>query len=105
MINWINSWNAGNKKEVYELVFRLGTITVFQMEFCPCFKCEKKKCARFRFMLLNFGFEIQNMSFSRKFCDKSPFKQKDEDPNTFKLGLNELGESPVRNRNKYFLFQ
>ena len=59
MINWINSWKAGNKKEVYEINFRLGTWTIFEMMLCPCFKCEKKgKCARFRFMILNFGFEI-----------------------------------------------
>ena len=23
MINWINSWKAGNKKEVYKLVFMI----------------------------------------------------------------------------------
>ena len=60
MINWINSWNAGNKKEVYEINFRLGTWTIFEMMFCPCWKCENKKktCSRFRFMILNLGFEI-----------------------------------------------
>ena len=59
MINWINSWNAGNKKEVYKIDFRLGKVTVFELSFCPCWKCENKgKCARFRFMILNFGFEI-----------------------------------------------
>ena len=60
MINWINSWNAGNKKEVYEINFRLGTWTIFELMFCPCWKCENKKktCARFRFMILNLGFEI-----------------------------------------------
>ena len=58
MINWINSWNAGNKKEVYELSFRLGTWTIFELMFCPCWKCEKKSCKRFRFMILNLGFEI-----------------------------------------------
>ena len=60
MINWINSWNSGNKKEVYELSFRLGKLTVFELRFCPCWICENKKasCTRFRFMILNFGFEI-----------------------------------------------
>ena len=58
MINWINSWNAGNKKEVYELSFRLGTWTMLELMFCPCWKCEKKSCKRFRFMILNLGFEI-----------------------------------------------
>ena len=60
MINWINSWNSGNKKEVYELSFRLGKLTVFELGFCPCLVCENKKgsCKRFRFMIMNFGFEI-----------------------------------------------
>lgn len=58
MINWINSWNAGNKKEVYKIDFRLGKVTVFEMSFCPCWKCENKSCKRFRFMILNLGFEI-----------------------------------------------
>ena len=57
-MNWINSWKAGNKKEVYELSFRLGTWTVFEFVLCPCASCTKKDCARFRFMILNFGFEI-----------------------------------------------
>ena len=59
MINWINSWKAGNKKEKYELLFRLGTWTMFELMFCPCAMCENKvKCPRFRFMIFNFGFEI-----------------------------------------------
>ena len=59
MVNWINSWKAGNKKEKYELVFRLGTWTMFEVMFCPCAKCNNKgTCPRFRFMILNFGFEI-----------------------------------------------
>ena len=55
MINWINSWQKGNKKAKYELAFRLGRITVFELNFCAC---AEKKCSRFRFMILNFGFEI-----------------------------------------------
>tara|TARA_R100000234_G_C4963075_1_gene162650 strand:+ start:260 stop:409 length:150 start_codon:yes stop_codon:yes gene_type:complete len=47
-INWINSWNAGNKKEVYELSFRLGTLTILEASYG----------SKFRFMILNFGFEL-----------------------------------------------
>ena len=47
MINWINGFDAGNKK--YYLQFRLGTFTVIEL------KWESKK---FRLMLLNMGFEI-----------------------------------------------
>lgn len=49
MVNWINGFNAGNKKEKYSLTFRLGTFTVLEI------KIEKSK---FRFMVLNLGFEI-----------------------------------------------
>ena len=48
-INWINGFDAGNKKEKYYLEFRLGTITILEL------KWEK---SRFRFMLFNLGFEI-----------------------------------------------
>ena len=48
-INWINGFDAGNKKEKYYLEFRLGTFTILEL------KWEKGK---FRFMLLNMGFEI-----------------------------------------------
>ena len=59
-MNWINSWNAGNKKEKYKIDIRIGTLTVFEIMFCPCKMCENKKttCSKFRFMLFNFGFEI-----------------------------------------------
>jgi len=58
-IDWINSWNAGNKKEKYEINLRLGTVTLLEISFCPCPACEKKgHCKRFRFMILNFGFEV-----------------------------------------------
>ena len=36
MINFINSWQKGNKKAKYELAFRLGRITVFELNFCAC---------------------------------------------------------------------
>ena len=48
-VNWINGFDAGNKKEKYYLEFRLGTFTILEL------KWEKGK---FRFMLLNLGFEI-----------------------------------------------
>jgi len=58
-IDWINSWNAGNKKEKYEINVRIGTVTVLEISFCPCPKCKTKgHCKRFRFMILNFGFEL-----------------------------------------------
>jgi hypothetical protein len=59
-MNWINSWKAGNKKEKYMIDIRIGTLTVLEIMFCPCEVCENKKatCSRFRFMLLNFGFEL-----------------------------------------------
>ena len=59
MINWINSWNSGNKKDKYEVAFRISTLPIFELMFCPCWKCDNKgTCPRFRFMILNFGFEI-----------------------------------------------
>ena len=56
-INWVNSWKAGNKKEKYEISLRLGVVTIFQIKACLFCKsgCKNK---RFRFMVLNFGFEV-----------------------------------------------
>ena len=48
-MDWINGYDVGNKKEKYSLEFRLGTFTVLEI------RIEKNK---FRFMLLNLGFEI-----------------------------------------------
>ena len=45
MVNWINGFNAGNKKEKYSLTFRLGTFTVLEIKWCPC---TDKDCTRFR---------------------------------------------------------
>ena len=39
MINWINGFAAGNKKQKYELNFRLGTFTVLEIK--ACLFCEK----------------------------------------------------------------
>ena len=48
-VNWINGFDAGNKKEKYYLEFRLGTLTILEL---------KLELNKFRFMILNFGFEI-----------------------------------------------
>jgi len=49
VMNWINGFDAGNKKEKYSLTCRLGTFTVLEI------KIESNK---FRFMIFNLGFEI-----------------------------------------------
>ena len=49
MVNWINGFDAGNKKEKYSLTFRLGTFTVLEI------KVDK---SQLRFMVVNFGVEI-----------------------------------------------
>ena len=54
-IDWINGFRAGNKKELYCLCCRLGTFTLFELEYCPC---SKKGCSKVRFMICNMGFEI-----------------------------------------------
>ncbi len=49
MVNWINGFDAGNKKEKYYLEFRLGTFTILELKWSG---------NKFRFMILNLGFEI-----------------------------------------------
>ena len=57
MINWINGYAAGNKKQKYEITFRLGTFTVLEIK--ACLFCEKEcSSKRFRFMLLNLVFQM-----------------------------------------------
>jgi len=57
MINWINGFKAGNKKQKYSLTFRLGTFTVLEIK--ACLLCEAVCTSkRFRLMVLNLGFEI-----------------------------------------------
>ena len=56
-IDWINGYKPGNKKEKYELSFRLGTFTVFEIKVCLCSK-KDCSCAKFRFMICNLGFEL-----------------------------------------------
>ena len=48
MIDWINCFDAGNKKEKYSLTLRLGTFTVIEI---------KVDWKEFRFMLFNLGFK------------------------------------------------
>jgi len=48
-INWINGFDAGNKKEKYSLTFRLGTFTMLEI---------KVDATKLRFMIINLGFEI-----------------------------------------------
>jgi len=55
-MNWINSWAKGNKKEKYEISFRLGRLTVLEIKAC-LFCDENCTAKRFRVILLNFGFE------------------------------------------------
>ena len=49
MVNWINGFDAGNKKEKYCLTFRMGTFTVIEI------KVDKK---HLRIMVVNVGVEI-----------------------------------------------
>jgi len=55
MINWINSWKQGNKKEKYNLEIRLGTFTLLEINVRLR---SEKLCGKFRLMLCNFGFEV-----------------------------------------------
>ena len=57
MINWINGFKAGKKKEKYEIHCRLGTFTVLEIK--ACIFCEADCTAKkFRVMVCNLGFEI-----------------------------------------------
>ena len=49
MINWINGFDAGNKKEKYSLTLRCGTLTLFEL---------KIDRTHIRFMIINLGFEV-----------------------------------------------
>tara|TARA_R100000900_G_scaffold127740_4_gene102687 strand:+ start:1229 stop:1423 length:195 start_codon:yes stop_codon:yes gene_type:complete len=57
MINWINGFNAGNKKEKYALNFRLGTFTVLEIKACM-FCDENCTAKKFRIMIFNLGLEF-----------------------------------------------
>ncbi len=58
MINWINGFNTTNKKEKYQLEFRLGTFTVLEIKVCLFCEIEDCSCSKFRFMICNLGFEL-----------------------------------------------
>jgi len=62
MINWINSWKIGNKKNKIDICLRIGVFTLFELYVCLDKTCKsKKKCDKytsFRFMILNLGVEI-----------------------------------------------
>jgi|TARA_R110000787_G_scaffold156027_1_gene269870 hypothetical protein len=49
MINWINSWKGGNKKEKYQVCLRFGKLTFLEITV---------KSKKLRFIIFNFGFEI-----------------------------------------------
>ena len=55
MINWINSWKGGNKKNKYSITVRLGKLTLFELKYCPC---NNESCAKIRFIIFNLGFEL-----------------------------------------------
>jgi len=56
-MNWINSWNTGNKKLKYEIEIRIGKITILDIK--ACLFCDVDCAAkRFRFIVFNLGFEI-----------------------------------------------
>ena len=57
MVNWINGFDAGNKKEKYELSIRLGRLTLLELKVC-LFCGESCSCKRLRLIVLNFGFEL-----------------------------------------------
>ena len=54
-MNWINSYKSTNKNEKYLVEIRIGTMTVLEIKLCLC---DAKKCARFRLMIFNLGFEF-----------------------------------------------
>ena len=55
-MNWINSWKAYNKKNIFEVNVRLGKLTVLELMYCPC---DKEECVRFKIMILNFALNCQ----------------------------------------------
>ena len=53
--NFVNSWKYGNKKERYDITIRIGTFTLFEAYYCPCYN---RGCKRFRIMIGNIGIEL-----------------------------------------------
>ena len=56
-MNWINSWRKGNKKEKYEISFRLGRLTVLELKVC-LFCTEGCSAKKIRLIIFNLGFEV-----------------------------------------------
>ena len=56
-MNWINSWKKGNKKEKYEISFRLGRLTVLELKAC-LFCTEGCSAKKIRLIIFNLGFEV-----------------------------------------------
>ena len=54
-MNFINSWKQGNKQSKYNVEIRLGRVTLLEIKVCLC---GKKKCSKFRLIVLNLGFEL-----------------------------------------------
>ena len=56
-MNWINSWNKGNKKLKYEVNIRIGKITILDIRACLFCDvgCTSK---RFKLIIFNLGVEI-----------------------------------------------
>ena len=51
MVNWINSWRKGNKKDnVYDISIRIGRFTVLELYWNPG--------VQFKFLIMNFGIQI-----------------------------------------------
>ena len=50
VMNWINSWREGNKKNIVDFTLRFGVLTLFELKWNPGIK--------FRLLILNFGVEI-----------------------------------------------
>ena len=57
-MNWINGFDAGNKKEKYYLEFRLGTFTILELKWDNKELCKGRTESKFRLMIFNLGFEI-----------------------------------------------
>ena len=55
VMNFINSWKQGNKKEKYNIEIRFGRFTLLEIKLCMC---SVSKCSKFRIILLNLGFEF-----------------------------------------------
>jgi len=47
-MNWINGWKAYNKKNVFEVNIRIGTLTILEIVTAP----------KVKIMILNFGVEL-----------------------------------------------